>query len=384
MTLDRIIVLLALGVVGCTPSPSDAPASATTPVAVTTARVTADPMASQYEAGGIVRARSTAVIASRVTATVAAVHVRPGDRVREGDEIVALDRRDRQAEANRQTAAVGAARESRAAADAERKAMAAEAAMARLTYDRLKALHDRRSATTEELDRAATDRDRANAALDGAEARHRAADASLSAAVSAAAAADVGLSDTTLAAPFAALVTERRIDPGTLAVAGTPLLMLDSLDGARLEVDLDEARALMLRVGQPVAARVDALTDTWSAATIAEVGRVDPTTHAFRVKVDLPSSIHAPAGSFGRVRFPGAPRPTISVPAAAVVRRSQLTFVFRIDDEGRARLTPVTVGDTVDGRTEILAGPPAGDLVVVAPPLSLADGAPTSQTGGRP
>jgi HlyD family secretion protein len=71
----------------------------------------------------------------------------------------------------------------------------------------------------------------------------------------------------------------------------------------------------------------------------------------------------------------------LSLPAAAVVRRGQLAFVF-VEDDGLARLRPVTLGATFGDRVEVLAGVGEGAAVVVRPPPSLTDGAPVSRGGG--
>jgi hypothetical protein len=87
------------------------------------------------------------------------------------------------------------------------------------------------------------------------------------------------------------------------------------------------------------------------------------------------------SGLFGRARFVGPARQTLTVPASAVVRRGQLTFVFTVDSENRARLRAVSPGITDGDRLEVLAGLRANDIVITNPPPSLTDGAAT--TGSR-
>jgi len=382
--LSRVLPsVLLVTTVACSSAPTDeAPADRpAVPVAVAVARVTK--MSALHEAGGIVRSRATALVASRVMATVTAVPVRPGDRVRSGDVLVTLDRRDREADASRTAAVVASAREGVHAAEADVRAAESATGLARVTQERLAALHERRSATTQELDQATAALRAAEAQLESARARLRAASASLLAASAAAEMADVGLTDTTLRAPFDGIVTERRVDPGTLAVPGTPLMTVDGTGGLRLEADVDEARSSYLVVGQQVEVRLDARSDRWMPASVSEIARVDPTSHAFLVKVDLPSGTTAPSGTFGRLRFPGSERETLAVPASAIIRRSALTFTFVVDTEGLARLTPVTVGPTNGDQTEVLAGLHEGDRVVTAPPLTLTDGARTTEGARR-
>ncbi|MEQ1729015.1 MAG: efflux RND transporter periplasmic adaptor subunit, partial [Vicinamibacterales bacterium] len=197
-------------------------------------------------------------------------------------------------------------------------------------------------------------------------------------------AADTGLSYTRLLAPFDAVVSERAADPGAMATPGAPLLVLEDVSSLRLEVRVDEARASQLRVGQAVelsagAERTDGAA-VWTTAHITEVARVDAASHTFVVKIDLPADAPVRSGSFARARFSGAPRTALTIPAAALVQRGQLTFVFVVDQGSVARLRAVSTGAAAEGRVELLAGLAPGDLLVMTPPPSLADGRPV-QTG---
>ena len=92
------------------------------------------------------------------------------------------------------------------------------------------------------------------------------------------------------------------------------------------------------------------------------------------VKIDLPPSASLRSGLFGRARVPGPVRRALAIPAAALIARGQLTFVYVVDGEGRARLRPISVGAVDAERVEALAGVQAGDNVVVNAPASLLDG----------
>jgi hypothetical protein len=107
---------------------------------------------------------------------------------------------------------------------------------------------------------------------------------------------------------------------------------------------------------------------------VVELARVDPASHAFLVKIDLPPSASLRSGLFGRARVPGPVRRALAIPAAALIARGQLTFVYVVDGEGRARLRPISVGAVDAERVEALAGVQAGDNVVVNAPASLLDG----------
>jgi multidrug efflux pump subunit AcrA (membrane-fusion protein) len=87
------------------------------------------------------------------------------------------------------------------------------------------------------------------------------------------------------------------------------------------------------------------------------------------------------SGLFGRARLSEPARRALTVPASAIINRGQLTFVYIVDAEGRARLRPISVGSADRDRVEVLAGLREGEAIVTSPSPSLADG--TRVTGER-
>jgi hypothetical protein len=62
------------------------------------------------------------------------------------------------------------------------------------------------------------------------------------------------------------------------------------------------------------------------------------------------------------------------VSTSALINRGQLTFIYTVDAEGRARLRPISIGSAAHDRTEVLAGIREGDAIVTSPSPLLADG----------
>ena len=354
-------------------------AAAAAPIAVSTSAVTSSAFVSVFEAGGIVRARATAVISSRIMAPVTDVRVRAGDRVRSGSSLVVLDGREIEANRARATATLASATEAAQAAQAEVRSAQAAVTLARATHDRVRTLHEKRSATTQELDQAVSALDMADAQIAQAQSHLAAANAARDAARAASDAVTITSSYTVLSAPFDGVVTERSVDPGSMATPGLGLITVEDTKGFRLEVPLDESRAAQVAVGEPVMVRLgeDRLADP-VPGRVSEIARVDPASHSFLVKIELPSATDLRSGVFGRAQFTGESRNTLSVPAMAAVRRGQLTFVFTVDRENRARLRAVSPGSVSGDRLEILAGLRENDTIITNPPPSLTDGAAVS------
>lgn len=371
-----VLALIVAISAGCTSTASDRP-PASPVTTVTVIRAAVEEVSSSFEAGGLVQSRATAVISSRVMAPITHVHVRAGDRVRRGSPLVTLDARHIHAEHSRAQAESIAAAEVARAATADVRAAESALVLARATHDRMATLHAKTSATAQELDQAVAALNAAEAHRAGAQSRLAAAEASRAAAEASAEAATIATTYAVLSAPFDGIVTERRADPGSMAAPGSPLLTFEDPTSYRLEVQLDEGRAALVQPGQLVAVRIDSAADSeadWSNARVIEIARIDPASHTFLVKIDLPSTTILRSGLFGRARFAGPARPALTVPSAALIRRGQLTFVFAVDADQRARLRPISTGTSTGERTEVLAGLRGGDAVVADAPASLIDG----------
>ena len=370
-----LLMSVALG--GCSARPvAAAPADAAEPIAVTIAHVAMTNVASAIDSGGVVQARTTATITARILAPVREVRVSPGDQVRKGQTLIVLDGADLAAGARATRSAAAAAEQGAKAAAAELQAAEAGFALARVSHDRIVGLHDRRSATAQELDEVTATLRSAEARVAGAAARAAQSGSSVESARAAADQARATESFITITAPFDGTITEKMIEPGNMASPGAPLLRLESLRGFRLEVRVDESRLGGIRHGDRVPIVIGP-GNSPVTGTIDEVSRaVDADTRAFLVKVALPDVPGLRSGQFGKARFRGSPRRALTIPPSAIVRRGQLTSVFVVDT-GRARVRLVNLSES-----EVVAGLSESEVVVLTPPPGLTDGRRVS-VGGR-
>jgi RND family efflux transporter MFP subunit len=335
-----------------------------------------------FEAGGVVRARTTATLVSRIVAEVREVLVRPGDRVKAGQVLIRLDARDLQAAQARAEASLRAAEQAVTAATTARQGAEANLALATATHKRVAELRAKNSATPHELDQAFSGLRGAEAQAQGAQAGILQAEAGAEAARAGLKSASVALSWASITAPFDGVVTEKLVEPGNTAAPGASLMTVEDTKGFRLEVTVDETRAAAIDRARPVAVTVDAGAEgaaagpTVLAGTIAEFARaLDPASHAFLVKIDLPEGANVRSGMFGRARFAGPVAQSLVVPASSVVRRGQVAAVFVAGADNRATLRMVQLAGESDAGQEVVAGLEAGERVVVSPAPALVDGA---------
>ncbi len=298
---------------------------------------------------GTVEAEKTAAVSSRVMATVLAVHVKPGDRVRKGQILVDIDpetARGQEAQAR------GALAQAKAAL-----------ALAERNYQRFKALYEAKAASELELDMARMQYEQAKGAVEQAE--------------GAVAAASSVARESRVVAPFHGLVTAKLVEAGDLAAPGRPLVMLESATGRRLVVTVPEATwsQVPLALGEVLPVSLDAQPGKVLPGKVVEITpSADPATHSFTVKVAIEGE-GIPAGAVGRVLVPGAEREAILVPKEAVLRVGGLTVVVVADAQGRARSRVVTVGQEERGMVEVLSGLSGDERVLVGLPQPPADGA---------
>jgi multidrug efflux pump subunit AcrA (membrane-fusion protein) len=395
LTRTVALSLAVSGASACGSSHEVPPEQAREPVAVAVAAVAAVDTAERLEAGGVVAARETASVSSRIVAAIAHVRVKAGDRVRAGDVLVTLDARDVIEQTHQARAGALAAEQSLSQARTEHRSAEAGHRLAAAWHGRVAALHARNSATDQERDEADARLAAAAARRAGTEAAIEAAEANLASARAAAGAAAATASYATLRAPFDGLVTERLTDPGNLAAPGVPLLRLETGGARQVIVRVDEARAAYVHPGDRVEVEIDgpggaAEDDDALEGVVAEVARAIGTgQRAFTVKVTVPPTVTARSGTFARVVFRGRPRRALLIPERAIHRHGQVSSVYVVQD-GVARLRLIQAGLSSPGGVEILAGLDAGETVVTSRAAGVSDGTrvvvgvPQTAAGGRP
>jgi RND family efflux transporter MFP subunit len=326
-----------------------------------------------YQASGSVRARYSAAIAAKIAANILEIRVQTGDHVRAGQTLIVLDCRDLEANVRRSEAARAEAESAIDEAESAITAARANFELTRVTHKRFQELLANASVSQQEFDESQARLRSAEATLEMAASKRRQIGAHRSQAEAEIAAARVALGYATLTAPFAALVTERKADPGSLATPGAPLLTLEREGNPRLEASIDESRLRLVRVDESVAVEIDGLDRTVTGRVAEVVPSVDAATRSFTVKIDLPVLPGLRSGMFGRAGFAAGKREALLVPQSAVAERGQIRSVYVVEGD-TARLRLVTLGEWRDDQREVLSGLTAGEKIIVTPAALLTDG----------
>lgn len=200
------------------------------------------------------------------------------------------------------------------------------------------------------------------AALDKAEADFKAASAT-------AGQSGAGLSHATVTAPIAGVVAQRHVELGEMAAPGKPLVTIFDPRGLRVIASVPQYKLAQLRAASQ--ARVEfPETGKWLDALRVEVlPTLDAGTHTVTARVYLPENAAGIVpGMAARVHFVSGRARKLTVPAAAVLRRGEVSAVYVIDAQDQPRLRQVRLGEAVaGGELEVLAGLAAGERVSLEP-----------------
>jgi len=368
------------------------------PITVNTVEVRRATLDDTFDAPGTVRARLSAVISAKVTGYVQEVRVKVGDRVHAGQTLAVLAAQDLDAQVARAAAAQLAAQSGVQEAEKARLAAQSSAALAAATYQRYQTLLEKRSVSRQEFDEAEARHKTAKAGQEMADATVARALAGQRQAEAEVQAAKVTRGYAVLAAPFAGIISEKRVDPGSLAMPGQPLCTVEQAGDFRLEATVEESKIAAIKLGDTARVSIEALGASVEGRVSEIVPAVEASSRSFIVKIDLPHVGATPrgrpgaeaesaggrattwgrpyiSGLFGRATFRGRRREAIAVPETAVLRDGQLASVFVVDG-GVARQRLVTLGAKSGELIEVLSGLNDGDRLIVNRPAGLRDGTP--------
>lgn len=292
-------------------------------------------VAAQYVAEGVVEAVRESQLAAQMPGRITALHVKAGDSVQAGQELVRIDER----------IAVEQMAASRAQLDA-----------AKNDYERQRQLFAKQYIS--------------QAAMDRAEAQYKAV---LAQANSAATQTQLH----SIVAPYAGVVAAVPVEVGDMAMPGTPLLTLYDPRRLRVLVSIPETVADAVRSDAPAALEIPAAAKKFNASAIEVLPTRDMTAHTAQVRLTLaPDAQGIQPGQFARAYLPtrtaaanalSIPQSALLIPRSAIVHRAEFDAVYVVDKNGKPQLRQVRLGHTDGDTVEVLAGLDAGERIARDP-----------------
>lgn len=358
-----LCVLTALSVAGCSAKKHDADKKESTATVVkgtSTETVKSAAMAETMEVVGTVRARTSAVVSTRIPGTVSVLRVREGDRVKKGQVLAQLDAQENQATAAVATAVIDEAQHGLNEALSRKK-------LADTTFERYHKLFNEQAVTRQEFDTRQAEMELAAQGVARAEARLKQAQEGSRAAKT--------MSDyTRIVAPISGVITSKQADLGATVFPTQPLMTIEDEGSYQLELAVPESLAARIRPGTEVLVTLDTLNTSFSANIAEVVPTADPASRTFLAKIMLPRK-GLKSGMFGRGTLNlGTTVNAMTVPKKSVIERGALTSVWVLDKDSIARMRLVKTGKTVGDRMEILSGLSDGERVIVGGTEKVSEG----------
>jgi cobalt-zinc-cadmium efflux system membrane fusion protein len=171
-------------------------------------------------------------------------------------------------------------------------------------------------------------------------------------------------------APISGLVVEQDVSAGQLVQPGaTQCFMISDVSTVWVLVNVYQNDLPYVHVGDTVAIQTDAYPETFHGKISYVAASLDATTRTLQARIETPN----PGEKLKKDMYvvatvnAGAIKNTIALPDAAVLRDSDTQnqpFVYAAMGAGQFGRRSVTVGESLNGQTEITSGLKAGDQVI--------------------
>jgi multidrug resistance efflux pump len=280
-------------------------------------------------------------------------------------------------------AALEEARQAHQSAVEMQSASKASAELADQTYERYQKLFESRSVSPQEMDEVRA-RQKASAAelasresmVAAAEERIKQVQARISQAKAQESRADVMVTWTQIKAPAPGRIVERSADTGTAIFPGSPLLVIESTANPQILADVPTEHVDSLRIGKTVHVTGAESSQVLEGRIAEIVPSSNPATHSVQFKANLSSNAALPIGQFVRVEVPIGTRKVLLVPHHAIRRKGQLTGLFVVGEDSKARFRLTKVAPYGADRYEVFSGIESGETIITNLENRITDGIP--------
>jgi membrane fusion protein (multidrug efflux system) len=335
-SLVAISSLAALSI-GCSRGASGRAAAAVAapqPIPVRASAVESRVLPRVLEVTGALTADESADVASERDGNITTVRVERGTYVDKGAVLATLDDREAKAQLDQARATL---------------------AWSESEYTRYAELRQKQVVAKSENQRKETDRDLSRSALVLAE---------------------KAFADCVIRAPFAGVVTEKKVSAGAFVRRGQAICGLVKIDPLRAELAIPESAVSAIQLGQKGRLSVQSFPDRTFDATVRYIGpSLRTESRTLVIEAAVPNAQHLlKPGLFvtARLSLPKSEK-TLLVPFAAVLTDSGVSRVFVLGPQ-RVAERIVALGDRYGDAIEVRSGLAGGDRVIVSPDRRLTDG----------
>ncbi|MCJ2377181.1 efflux RND transporter periplasmic adaptor subunit [Vibrio sp. ZSDZ34] len=199
--------------------------------------------------------------------------------------------------------------------------------------------------------------------LDSAEAEARSAIAEVKGAKASVIQAKDSLGYTSIEAPYTGVVTKRFVELGETVSPGTRLMEGFSLSPLRVVTEIPQRFHDKVNSAEQFSISTD--RGQFLTATEAKLfNYANVNSRSFKVRLELLNEdTQLYPGSWVNVQFVHGQHQSIMVPTSAVIRRGELSVVYRLIDQ-TLQMNPIRVGETHGAQIEVLSGLEPGDEIL--------------------
>lgn len=278
----------------------------------------------EIEALGTLKANERVDLTASVTDTITKLHFNDGQRVVKGDVLAEMTDTEESALVKENTARVEEAKKQ---------------------YDRVRKL-PKQGAISESI-------------VDQRRREYEAAKAQLEAMIS-------RLHDRLILAPFSGVIGLRQISVGALVTPGELIAVIVDDSVMKLDFAVPEIYLNVLSVDLPVVARAAAYPEReFKGKIVALDSEVDPGTRSIQVRALVPNENKLlKPGMLMSVTIRFNFREALIIPEEAVVQESRKSFVYSINELGKAVKKEIQLGVRSPGKVELLAGLSEGEQII--------------------
>ena len=320
-----------------------------TPIAVKVSGTTENDNSPFVTASGKIESQNSANVSTRMMGYVTKVHVKMGQKVRQGQLLVSINNTDLQAK--------------KAQVDASILQATAGFNNAKKDYERFKTLFSQQSASQKELDDMTSRYEMAKAGLEGAKQMRNEVMAQFSYA--------------NITAPFSGDVTNTFVKEGDMANPGMPLVSVEGNGLMQVMAMVSEGDITSIKNGMPVTVLVKSSNQELKGKVSEVSGSATNTGGQYLVKINLDKTDkNILSGMFVNVQFPiekpkakteteTTKSDKILVPESALVTQGQLTGIYTVSNNV-AILRWIRTGKSFGNQVEVLSGLSADEKYIVS------------------
>jgi membrane fusion protein (multidrug efflux system) len=307
---------------------------ATAALPVKTEVVVRGEVTSYVETHARLQAERWVEVVSRVQGLAANLLTEEGDRVKEGQLLLNLEKEELRLQLEQAKVALQ---------------------QAQGTYDRTKALQDRQMVSQQEYENARNQLDNTQVTLREVQLRLDYAD---------------------IRAPIDGVVMLRSVEQGDLVRTNQVVFAVADLEPLQARIRVPEKRMTQVQVDQEARIMVDPVPDRVFPARVRRISPgVDPASGTVKVTLDVPSEGVLRPGMFATVRIITDSRTdALIIPKKALLLETDEDDVF-VAREGKAQRVRIELGYTDGDRVQVVSGLEEGDQVVTVGQEGLKDNA---------